>query len=336
MSEIRTIAIMEVNRGAMGFPEEGRMRKELSNFTLRQLELFVAVAVHGSISRASDVTGVSRAVIAESIDALEKLFRIRLLWRRRAKGIELTPEGAEMLEHALALISAADDFEDKATRKPLSGILRIGCFTSLAPTVLPLLTEKYYQLYPEVELEYVTGDRQSLLNALRRGEVEIVCMYEADDDVGLATQRLYTTRLHVLLPAEHRLARERRVRVADLAHERLILLETPPSSEDILGYLQAHDVPIQIWRRATHFELVRSLVGRGLGYSLFLQHPLNMRSYEGRLIETRPLDPMPPSRHAAILWPRGRVLSRRAEVFLNLCAQHAQEIAPVPLYPEDQ
>lgn len=312
------------------------MRTRLTSFTLRQLELFVAVAVKGSISRASEDTGVSRAVITESIDHLEKLFKVRLLWRRRAKGIELTPEGIEMLDHALAMISAADNFEEQATRKPLSGTLRIGCFTSLAPTVLPLLTELYYQLYPEVELEYVTGDRQSLLQALSRGDVEIACMYEADDDVALASQRLYTTRLHVLLPAEHQLSYEQRVHVSQLAAERLILLETPPSSEDILAYLQAHGVKPQIWRRATHFELVRSLVGRGLGYSLFLQHPLNMRSYEGRLIETRPLEPLPPSRHAAILWPRGRVLSRRAEVFLNLCAEHAQEIAPIPIYPEDR
>lgn len=307
----------------------------MKNFTLRQLELFVAVANHGSISKASEDTGASRAVIADAIDHLEKLSRARLLWRRRAKGVELTPEGCEMLEHALSLMSAADEFHDRATRRPLSGTLRLGCFTSLAPTLLPRITEAYYQLYPEVELEYITGNREDLIQGLKQGDIEIACMYEADDGGVLSSQRLYTTRLHALLAAGHRLTKYQRVPVHELAQENLILLETPPSSVDILGYLHAHDVQPQIWRRATHFELVRSMVGRGLGYSLFIQHPLNMKSYEGRLIETRPLDPLPPSRHAAVLWPRGRVLSRRADVFLELCAQYAHELAPPPLYPED-
>jgi DNA-binding transcriptional LysR family regulator len=71
----------------------------------------------------------------------------------------------------------------------------------------------------------------------------------------------------------------------------MVLLDAPPSSRHTLSLFERAGLEPNVRYRTTDFEVTRSLVGRGLGYSILVQHPAVDRSYEGLEIVSRPLTP---------------------------------------------
>lgn len=304
----------------------------MNNFTLRQLSYFRSIASTGSISAAAEREHVSRSAMAAALDELERALRTQLCSRHRSSGIALTPAGEHVFERAISLLREADDLEAAADGRKLSGAVSVGCFPSLAPTVLPTMFKLFEGLHPDVTVDPVSADQETLLQQLRSGAIELAVMYNMHLDQTFETVRLYDTAMHVILPAEHPLAAGDAVPTAALEPEPMILLEVPPSAEDVLSYFRAHGLSPNVRLRTPHFELVRSLVAQGLGYSLFIQRPRIHQSYEGLPIAARALEPRPHLERVSVVWPAGRRLSSKARRFVELAREHVDSYAPEPLY----
>jgi DNA-binding transcriptional LysR family regulator len=72
--------------------------------------------------------------------------------------------------------------------------------------------------------------------------------------------------------------------------------------------------------RARSFELARSLVARGLGYSMTVQQPAVSLSYEGLEVVSLPLRDAVPTTPVVLGWAQGGPLTRRAQAFADHCA----------------
>lgn len=307
----------------------------VSGFTLRQLRYFCAIAGAGSISAAAEAERVSRSTLAAALDELERELGATLCTRNRAHGIQLTAQGEVVYGKAVALLKQAEELGGSGNGAALSGPLSIGCFASLAPTILPAVHAHFEREHPDVTLTVTTANQSTLVQQLRSGEIELAVMYNMHHDREFTTARLYDTAMHVILAADHPLAALDVVPLSALEEEPLILLDSSPGASNVLGFLAANAVTPRIRLRTTHFELVRSLVARGLGYSLFIQRPRNGRSYEGLPVAARPLDPHPPLERVSIVWPAQRTLSAKAGRFVEIAGEHVAEFRPQDLYSEE-
>ncbi|WP_010145744.1 LysR family transcriptional regulator [Citricoccus sp. CH26A] len=91
--------------------ETGRDRRPEGDprFTLRQLELFVAAAEHGSFAAAAQSAYVTPNAVSQAVTELEGVLGVVLAVRRRARGLTLTPAGTHLLDGARALLRQATD-----------------------------------------------------------------------------------------------------------------------------------------------------------------------------------------------------------------------------------
>ncbi|MCW4384373.1 LysR substrate-binding domain-containing protein [Salinibacterium sp. SYSU T00001] len=304
----------------------------MTSLTLRQLRYFCAIAGAGSISAAADQEHISRSALAAALDDLEEALGMQLCVRNRAHGIQLTAEGRRVFERALALLQQADELAGTDDGRHLAGPLSIGCFASLAPTVIPAVHSHLEREHPEVTLTITTADQSTLVQQLRSGEIELAVAYNMHLDREFSSVQLYDTAMHVILAPEHPLAALDVVPLTALEEEPLIALDSSPGAANILAYFAANGLAPRIRLRTTHFELVRSLVARNLGYSIFIQRPRNGSSYEGLPLIARPLDPAPPSERVSIVWPAARPLSAKARRFVAIAQEHVPEIRPEDLY----
>ena len=109
------------------------------------------------------------------------------------------------------------------------------------------------------------------------------------------------------------------VALQQLAAEPLILFDLPPGGEYFLSIFAEAEVQPRVRFRTTSYELVRSLVARGLGYSILSQRTHIETSYEGLRYEVRELKGKHPGLtvHAVTL---GDIpLTRRAQAFVPQC-----------------
>jgi DNA-binding transcriptional LysR family regulator len=92
----------------------------------------------------------------------------------------LTPTGKLLLDRARRLLPEAAElsYAVRGNGTELVGPLAVGCFLTLAPTVLPRLLAEYGQLHPQVTVDFVEGSEDQLKEALLAGEIDVAVLYD--------------------------------------------------------------------------------------------------------------------------------------------------------------
>lgn len=288
-------------------------------YTLRQLVLFSAAVRSGSFATAAQELFVTPTAVSVAVSELEKALGAQLVTRRRARGIVPTPAGSHLLERSAGLLREAIEIQRALSsgHGELSGPVALGCYSTLSATVLPSLIHGFTGLHPAIDLDIVDGTMDTLLGALLQGDLDLVITYRINLPPGLEEVVLYETEVHVLLPADHPLAEHATIALDDLADEPLIMLDLPPSGRHTLDMLQQAGLNPAVAFRTPNFELVRSLVARGLGFSLLVQKPRIETSYEGLPVVARRIHPQFSRESAVIVWPRSLQLTDRARALME-------------------
>ena len=252
-------------------------------FTLRQLAYFVAVAEAGSVARAAGQLKLSQPSVSISVANLEDQLGVQLLVRHHAQGVSLTRQGSRLLAAARNLLHHADEFQRQAasTSGEIAGTLDVASFATLAPAFMPALITGFSSLCPDVRMAISEGRQDELIEGLRRGSFEIALCYDVDLPEDLRRTPLASFDPYILLPANHRLSDHEAVSLHELKDEPMILLDVAPSRSYFLGLFRAQGIEPQIGFSSPSLELVRGMVGRGLGFSLLVTRPSGDHTYEG-------------------------------------------------------
>jgi DNA-binding transcriptional LysR family regulator len=263
----------------------------MHRFSLRQLEYLTACIDHRSIAKAADTLNVSQPTISVAIAKLEDQLGVQLLLRHHAQGVVATANAEKILHSARALLTHATDLERQTmmTGTAVSGDLRLGSFVTLAPVILPKLIHDLSNEYPDIHLQIKEGTQEYLLEGLQAGRLEMALLYDLELPPDIRKTQLAEFSPYVALPASHPLAQQASVGLSELINEPLILLDVPPSREYFIGLFKSAGFTPNIAHSSPSLELVRGMVGYGLGYSLLVTRPQGDLTYDGQEIVARPL-----------------------------------------------
>lgn len=291
------------------------------SFTLVQLRYFAAAAEHSSMTSAARELVVSQSAVSTAIAQLEKELGVQLLLRHHARGLALTAAGREFYAELRGFLLHSQELANSATNsgQALVGDLSVGCFETLAPFRLPSLVAEFGQAHPNVRVTVVEGEHAELKRSLRAGECELALMYGYDLEGDLEPVKIGVAAPHVLVHSGHRLARRKRVRLADLADEPMVLLDLPHTADYFRSLFAGVGVEPQIRHRSRGFETVRAMVAAGHGYAVLNQRPASNETYGGGSVvclelqdELAPLD-------IVVARVREHRLTRKAEAFMRTC-----------------
>ena len=260
-------------------------------FSLRQLEYFVACVDHGSTARAAGALNVSQPTISIAVNKLESELGVQLLRRHHSQGVTATANAENILHSARALLAHATDLQSQIMTKgdTISGELKLGSFSTLASSILPRLINSFSSKHPEIQLKITEGTQVELLEGLNSGQLEMALLYDLDLPASIERTKLTALTPHAVLPPGHPLSTQADVDIADLAGEPFILLDVPPSREYFLGLFRSVGLEPNILHSSPSLELVRGLVGYGLGFSLLVTRPASDMTYDGQQLSIRPL-----------------------------------------------
>lgn len=267
------------------------------DMTLVQLRYFVTSATRRSMTEASAELHVAQSAVSTAIAQLERSLGVQLFVRQRSKGLALTDAGEQLLRDAQSLLAQVDEIADavRGHQHDVRGTLRLACFVTLAPFVLPRLISRVQQEHPQLRIEIIEADVDGTVEMLLNGTVEGAIAYDFGEVHDLTFDHLYSAPPHVILAADHPLARRKRLRLAELAGQDLVLLDMAHSREYFLGMLEEAGVEPRIRYSSRSYETVRSLVARGHGYSILNHIPQSPRTYDGgELVAIAIADRVPP------------------------------------------
>ncbi|RBP61492.1 DNA-binding transcriptional LysR family regulator [Brevibacterium sanguinis] len=288
-------------------------------FSLRQLSYLMTAARLGTISAAAAELHVSSSAISDSITALEHQLQSQLCIRRKAQGLVLTAAGKRVVERGRALIAEANELESELRTNDgeLAGPITIGCYPTLAPMILPVLLADFGEQHPRVNLEIVETTQDRLTGRLESGEIDVAFVYETLIPGTPNHATLFAQPAHVILAADDPFAPRETVRLEDLVERDMILLDSPPSSQHTLSMFHARGLRPKIRHRTTSYEVVRTLVARGLGYGVLVQRLGNPASYEGYPLVTKEIEPAVEPVGVEVIWPSNAVVPARVSALID-------------------
>jgi DNA-binding transcriptional LysR family regulator len=172
--QFRIERVFQLLREGQRILGNGALRPE-NSITRVQLRALIATVEQGSYSLAARALGVSQPSVHRAARKLESLCRQRL-FVTTAQGVEITAAARELARcAALALAEIGQGIEElRALRGILDGRIWIGCLPLGRTRIVPQAITRLLRRYPDVKVRIVDGAYDSLLNALRHGQIDIL------------------------------------------------------------------------------------------------------------------------------------------------------------------
>jgi DNA-binding transcriptional LysR family regulator len=216
------------------------------NFRLiRHLWLFLAVAEEQHFGRAAKRLGMSQPPLTSQIQVLEQALKVKLFMRSR-HGAQLTPAGQAILPAVRKFAEQLQQLE-RAVREAAAGqtgTLTIGAISSAMFDVLPPLLDDLRASQPHLTISVREIDSAEAVPGLEAGDFDLAFarlhgeLGHSIESIPLARDRLF-----VAVPAEHRLARARVIRLNSLADEPFVMFArrvSPVLFDSIIAVCRAH------------------------------------------------------------------------------------------------
>lgn len=238
--------------------------------TLRQLELFIAVAESGSFSQGGERLSLTQSTVSQHIAALEEEFGARLI-DRTGRGVFLTIGGELFLQQARRIIAEVGNL--RQTMNSFLGLkditLTIGASNIPANYLLPNLLAQIRKKYPGISLNVTAGDSRQILNAVKEQQVEIGFIGARVEDPAFDFLPVCVDRLILIVGASHPLRKSSSITLDELFEQELIIREpgsgTYQNLEQALIRAGRDPGKLKILARLGSNEAVRRTVATGLG-----------------------------------------------------------------------
>lgn len=289
--------------------------------TARQLEAFRAIMDRGSVTAAAERLGVSQPAVSKILASLEQEIGYPLfirIKRRLAPTSEAQLLAAEVarLYHGIEQVSEA---AHEIGRRQV-GALRIFSTPALGRTVLPDVMARFLEQHARVQIVFHVRSSTYINQKMVDQQLDLGFSMMPFEHPAVVTEELSRAAAVCVLPEQHRLARRKVIRPADLRNERFLSFPLDGRMRHLIDAVFEQE-RIQ---RLTDIDVYSSaeacaLAARGLGVSIV--EPFTARDYLGDGIAIVPFEPRIRYMFRAMR-PRHRPPSRLADAFLEAVKAH--------------
>lgn len=304
------------------------------NLTLRQLNIFEAVARHLSFTRASKELHLTQPAVSMQIKQLEDEVGLPL-FEQVGKKVFLTDAGKEMQRYAAliqsTLAEAGQVFDE------MRGLERGRLHISVASTAnyfVPQLLASFCQRHPNVRVSLDVTNRHRLLDALAANETDLVIMGKPPGNMELVAESFMDNPLVAIAPPGHPLAEAKDIPLERLQEETFLVREKGSGTRSATErFFLEHGVALSSTMEMSSSEAIKQGVEAGLGFGLLSLHTLEMELALKRLVilDVRAL---PILRKWYIMHRSGKRLSAVAQSFKDFVLSEAASMLNLPSLPK--
>lgn len=237
---------------------------------LRQLQYFVKVARMQHVTQASEELHVSQSAVSRQIHLLEKQLGTKL-FLQHGRNVQLTPVGKLFLNRAEEILISIENSINEVQEfiNPEAGEIRFGFLNSLGINLVPSVISKFHKDHPNVKFRFKQGMSMGLVEAVKRGGIDLALVSPVPDDFHITGETLLTEHLFAILPADHMLANSEVIRLEQLKNETFVLFSEGYSLRSIVTEACNHaGFSPRIGFEGEETDTIRGFVAAGMGVSL--------------------------------------------------------------------
>jgi DNA-binding transcriptional LysR family regulator len=245
------------------------------NASIRQLQIFAAVAEMGSVTRAAQLLHLTQPAVSQQLRQLSERIG-EPVFDSFGRGITLNATGQRLLATWAAIEEQWRQFEESltATRALEQGLLRIGV-VSTAKYFIPRVLGEFWQHYPGIEVRLEVANRDQIVERIKANADDLYVMTLPPAAMDLVCEPFLDNPLVVIAPRGHALAGREALSWHDLAQERFILREPGSGTRHAIAQaMQEAGSTLNVRMELGSNEAIKEAVAGGLGLSIVSRHTL--------------------------------------------------------------
>ncbi len=255
--------------------------------TLKQLEVFVAIAKAGNVSHAAKKMFLSQSACSMALATLEAQLE-GSIFDRHGKQLFLNERGRSLLPKATAIISQIKELkeimaEDK--KGNLSGQLIIGASTTIGNYLLPQPISEFSHLHKNVQIKLDIANAETILAKLLAFNIDVALIEVNCYSDKIITYPWKKDELVIVAAPKYPLSKKRRLSLSDIANARWLLRETASQTRGKLE--EAIGGKIQPFLELDNTEAIKQATQAGLGISCLSRIVVGESIKNSKLIELK-------------------------------------------------
>lgn len=293
--------------------------------TLRQLEVFEAVARLNSYTKAAEELHLSQPGVSMQIKQLEESIGLPL-FEHVGKKIFITTAGREMYSYSQTISHLLDEADTviEELKGVQSGRLAISVATTASHFATRLLAA-FSQRYEGVTISLDITNRESLRRQLEHNEPDLVIMGQPPEGVDTESEIFMENPLVMIAPPDHPLVEERTIPLHRFENEHFVVRETGSGTRSaIQRFFEEHGVTFHTGIEMSSNEAIKQAVEAGLGLGIVSIHTLELELATNTLV-TLDVEDFPIMRHWHIVQRAGKRLSPVAQTFKQFVLEEAEQ-----------
>lgn len=253
-------------------------------YTLRQLEVFLAIAQAGNLTRAATHLNMSQSAASSALKDLESQFDV-LLFDRVGKRLQLSDRGRQLRPSAERLMAMADDLEQTLLNNADAGPLNIGATLSIGNYLAVQMVAEFMTLYPDAPVTLDVENTEHIAERVLNFELDIGMIEGEFQHPQLDIRPWRSDELTVFCTPDHPLAQKPALADNDLISAAWILRETGSGTRQAFNRAMRGLLPeMNIALELQHTEAIKRAVQENLGIGCLSLMTLEDELQAGRFV----------------------------------------------------
>jgi len=298
--------------------------------TIRQLEIFEAIARHGSFTRAAEELFLTQPTASMQIKKLTDAIGLPL-FEQIGKRIYLTDTGKALQLTCREIFDSLNNFEMLVsdTQGLKQGKLRLAVVTT-AKYFAPRLLGPFCNQYPGIEVSLKVSNRERILERLSENLDDLYILGQPPENLDVVSDTFLDNPLVVLAPSTHPLVGKKKIPITEIAKEPFIMREPGSGTRMAVERLfNKHNLKLNMRMELGSNEAIKQAIVGGLGVSVLSRHTLALDAAMGQLT-TLDVEDFPIERQWHAVHLMGKQPTIVAKTFLEYLHEAAGHVSDVP------
>jgi len=232
--------------------------------TLRQLEVFAAIAGHGHVTRAAEAIAMTQSAASTALAELEQQLETTL-FDRIGRQLLLNEAGRQLLPKALDVLDRVREIEAVTHSGELAFDLHLGASLTIGNHLLPALLAELGRRHPQGQVRLTLKNTEQVVADLLNYRIDLGFVEGPVQDERLQRHFWHQDRLSVFVGPDHPLA-NRTASHDDLKRIDWILREKGSGTREVFDRaLASAGLPCRVAYELEQPEAIRQCVRNGLG-----------------------------------------------------------------------
>lgn len=300
--------------------------------TLKQLEVFIAVAQSGNVTRASESLNITQSATSMSLSDFETQLG-RKLFDRIGKRLQLNDSGRLLLPKALDAIARVSEIESIASSDAaLIGQLRIGASLTIGNYMLPGMIGSFMQHHPGAQVTLDVANTRHVIQALEQFQIDVGFIEGFCHQPDIEVIPWCRDELVIFAAPSHPLASARNITADDLAAADWILREPGSGTREIFdNAILGRISRLNLLMEFGHTEAIKRAVETGIGIGCASRRTLEDALAAGSVV-VLPTPFLNLERELYLLIHRQKYRTQGLEAFLD----HCRKAVTSPAHPQEK